>query len=106
MLVYGFGQVMFWLSIAVFLLKAVAFVDAAIRPQQAYVAAGKQTKPFWLIILGITAFADLIGFGGFLGIISIIGVIAALVYFLDVRPALKQVGGGRSSSGGGPYGPW
>jgi hypothetical protein len=103
MLIYGFSQVMFWLSVAVFLLKAAAFVDAVIRPPQAYVAADKQTKPFWLIILGITAFADLIGFGGVLGIISIIGVIAALVYFIDVRPALKQVGGGRSSSG--PYGP-
>jgi Protein of unknown function (DUF2516) len=104
MLLYGFDQVMFWLSIAVFLLKAAAFIDAAIRPKQAYVAADKQTKPFWLLILGITAFADLIGFGNFLGLISIIGVIAALVYFIDVRPALKQVGGGRSSSG--PYGPW
>jgi Protein of unknown function (DUF2516) len=104
MLVYHFGQVMFWFSVAVFLLKAAALIDAAIRPPQSFVAADKQTKPFWLIILGITAFADLIGFGSFLGIISIIGVIAALVYFLDVRPALKQVGGGRSSSG--PYGPW
>lgn len=100
-----FGEFLFWLALAVFLLKAIALADAALKPKQAYVAADKQTKPFWLIILGITAFADLIGFGGFLGIISIIGVIAALVYFLDVRPALKQVGGGRSSSEG-PYGPW
>jgi hypothetical protein len=103
MLAYRFDQAMIWLLIAVFLLTAAAFVDAAIRPKQAYVAAGKQTKPFWLLILGITAFANLIGFGGVQSLITIVGVIAALVYFVDVRPALKQVGGGSSS---GPYGPW
>ncbi|WP_143673259.1 DUF2516 family protein, partial [Streptomyces griseiscabiei] len=42
----------------------------------------------------------------------IIGVIASIVYIVDVRPAVKQVSGGgggggrRGSSSDGPYGPY
>jgi hypothetical protein len=36
--------------------------------------------------------------------IGIIGVIAVIVYIVDVRPAVRSLGrGGRSQ---GPYGPW
>ena len=41
------------LAIAAFGVETWAFIDAIIRPAQAYVAAGKQTKPIWLIILGV-----------------------------------------------------
>ena len=36
------------------------------------------------------------------------GVVVAMVYWVDVRPALKEVSGGNRKSGGnqGPYGPW
>ena len=35
------------------------------------------------------------------------GVVAAAVYLVDVRPAVKQVGGGGSrGTHMGPYGPW
>jgi predicted MFS family arabinose efflux permease len=67
---------------------------------EAFTAAGKQPKLIWVGLLAL----------GF--IITFIGVIAALVYFLDVRPALQTVGGGRGpgrsggSSSDGPYGPF
>ena len=32
-----------------------AFVDAVRRPGPAFPAAGKQTKPLWLVILGVAA---------------------------------------------------
>lgn len=92
------------LILAVLLIKIFALVDAAIRPAQAYTAADKQSKNFWLILLGVLVAFDLI-FGGSLGLISLVGLIAALVYLVDVRPAVKAVGGGRSGSQG-PYGPW
>ena len=41
------------LAIAAFVVEAWAFIDAIIRPAPAFVAAGKLTKPIWLIILGV-----------------------------------------------------
>jgi Protein of unknown function (DUF2516) len=81
-----------------------ALVDAAIRPAQVFPAAEKQTKQFWLIILGLATAWQLF-FGLFSGLfIGIIGVIAVIVYIVDVRPAVRSLGrGGRSQ---GPYGHW
>jgi hypothetical protein len=95
------------LSVAAFLLEAFAFIDALRHRPDAYTAAGKRTKQFWMIVTGIAAllgFVFLMSFNA-LGLLSILAVVAAGVYLADVRPALRQVsGGGRSSSG--PYGPW
>ena len=41
------------LAVAAFVVEAWAFIDAIIRPAQAFTAAGKQTKVLWLIILGV-----------------------------------------------------
>ncbi|MFD3946285.1 DUF2516 family protein [Streptomyces sp. NPDC058579] len=86
----------------------VTFVFAAMAREDAYRAADKQTKKFWLIILGINLVLNLVLDMLFL---QIAGVIAAIVFMVDVRPAIKQVsggGGGRrgGSSSDGPYGPY
>ena len=97
------------LSVAAFVVEAWAFIDALTRPTQAFVATGKQTKPLWLIILGVAAVVGLGGVLGKLGIISILPVaafVAAAIYLADVRPKVKEFGRGRSSSSSGPYGPW
>lgn len=109
MLVQGFHNLLGWLSLAILLFTGFAFVDAAIRREDAYRAANKQTKQFWLIILGIAVVVDL--FLGGLFFLVIIGLIAAIVYVVDVRPAVRQVSGGgrgrrRGSSSDGPYGPY
>ena len=41
------------LAIAAFVVEAWAFIDATRRPTAAFVAASKQTKPLWLVILGV-----------------------------------------------------
>jgi hypothetical protein len=88
----------------------VMFIDAAIRREDAYRAADKQTKVMWLIFLGIGTFV--MAFFPLMSFLPIIGLIAVIVYTVDVRPALKQVsGGGRGprrggSSSDGPYGPY
>jgi hypothetical protein len=42
-----------------------------------------------------------------LSFLNLIGVVGAAVYLIDVRPAVKQVGGGGSQGTHmGPYGPW
>ncbi|MFE0799913.1 DUF2516 family protein [Streptomyces sp. NPDC058812] len=105
----GFAGFMWLLSIALILFSGFALIDAAMRREDAYRAADKKTKPFWLIILGIAFVVNLIF--NILSFLPIIGLIATIVYMVDVRPALRGLpGGGRSSSRGsssdGPYGPY
>jgi hypothetical protein len=68
--------------------KLYAFVDAAVRRPDAYVAAGKMNKGAWLLILGLAILSDLL-LGSF--ILMIAGIVAAFVYILDARPALASV---------------
>jgi len=70
--------------LVIVLVKLYALVDAASRPEAAYVSAGKQTKQFWLVILVVALVATFVGF------LSIVGLVAALVYLLDVRPAIVR----------------
>ena len=120
MLMQGFGTLLWILGMVVLALAVFAFVDAAFRRDDAYRAAGKQSKPFWLIILGLAVVVNLL-FSGLLGILTIAGLIASIVYIVDVRPAIRQLtgsgarrgpGGGRwrrrpgGSSSDGPYGPF
>jgi hypothetical protein len=95
------------IRLATLVLIAAAVVSALTHRPEAFVAAGKQTKQFWTILLVVGILLS------FVGIFSLIGIVAALVYFLDVRPALQTAGGGgggsrggRGSSSDGPYGPF
>ncbi|MER6200842.1 DUF2516 family protein [Streptomyces sp. NPDC001586] len=110
MLMDGFDRgVLPLFGYAMLLLAVAAFVMALLAREDAYRAADKQTKTFWLVILGITVLVDAL-----LGMLflQIAGLVATIVFFVDVRPALKQVsGGGRGgrrggSSSDGPYGPY
>jgi hypothetical protein len=69
---------------AIVLVKLFALVDAASRPEIAFLSVDKQTKKFWLILLALALVSS------FLGFLSVIGLVAALVYLLDVRPAIVR----------------
>ncbi|MGW4228360.1 DUF2516 family protein [Streptomyces sp. NPDC004980] len=108
MLLAAFGSFLQLLFLAMLVLAVVALVFAATAREDAYRAADKQKKSFWLIILGVTVVVNLVIPILFL---QIAGVIASIVFMVDVRPALKAVsGGGGGSRGGsssdGPYGPY
>ncbi|MDF6019713.1 DUF2516 family protein [Streptomyces sp. JH34] len=106
MLLEAFGSILQLLYLAMLVLAVVALVFAVTAREDAYRAADKQKKSFWLIILGITVFVNLVIPILFL---QIAGVIASIVFMVDVRPAIKAVsGGGRrgGSSSDGPYGPY
>ncbi|GAA2260155.1 DUF2516 family protein [Streptomyces atrovirens] len=107
-LMQGFNGFMWLLSMALTVYCCFALIDAATRREDAYRAADKKTKPFWLIILGI-AFVVSVLFP-ILSFLPIIGLIATIVYMVDVRPALRGLSGGgrsrRGSSSDGPYGPY
>ena len=71
-------------------------VDAAIRRADAFVAAGKATKPLWLVITGVATLA--LAVFGPVSLFGIPAIVAALVYLVDVRPAVRAVSGGRPPS--------
>jgi Protein of unknown function (DUF2516) len=99
------------LAIAAFVCEVWGFADALRRPAKAFVAAGKQTKPLWLIILGVAAVIGLYlgvlsgGFGA-VGILPIAAFVASAIYLTDVRPKVREYGGTSGGTSSGPYGPW
>ena len=95
------------LSVAAFGVETWAFIDAIIRPTQAFTAAGKQTKPIWLLILGVAFVIGLYtaAYGGVVQILAVVAFVAAAIYLVDVRPAVREFKRG-SATHNGPYGPW
>ena len=97
------------LGVAAFVVEAWAFIDAITRPSQAFVAAGKQTKQLWLIILGVATVVGLafaiIGVGP-TSILPVAAFVAAAIYLADVRPKVRSFPKNRSGTSSGPYGPW
>jgi hypothetical protein len=87
------ATLMLLITLAVLALGVFDFFDALFRRADAFVAAGKLTKPAWLAIIGV---ATVVVF--YFGLISFFGipaVVALLVYLVDVRPAVRGMTGGR-----------
>lgn len=77
-------------SLAMFAVQAFAFIDAISHKPEAYVAADKLTKPAWLIILGIALAAHMLIWSP-MSFLNLIGTVAAIVYLVDARPALRAM---------------
>ncbi|MFB7211262.1 DUF2516 family protein [Streptomyces sp. NPDC056255] len=109
MLLTGFSTFVLLLYVAMMVLAVVALIMAAMAREDAYPAADKQKKSFWLIILGIAVAVNLLSLYMSVLFLQLAGVVASIVFLVDVRPALQAVsGGGRrgGSSSDGPYGPY
>jgi hypothetical protein len=72
------------LSLGLLVLKVWAVVDCITRPAAAFELQNKLTKVAWLVILVLAVL-----FNSALGILGIAGTIAAIVYLVDVRPAVS-----------------
>lgn len=98
------GNVLRLLGLAAFLVEAWAFFQALRYRPDAYLAAGKRTKQFWLIVTGLCMAVGFVVILQPLSIFGLLAVVGAGVFLADVRPALQSVmgRGGRQ----GPYGPW
>ncbi len=105
---FGSAQAMILLvlGIAAFAAELFALVDVLRRRPDAFRAAGKRTKNFWLVINAVAAALGFVLLINPLSIFGLIAVVAAAVYLTDVRPALDQVSGRRRGGHQGPYGPW
>jgi len=71
-----------------------ALVDALVRPATGFVAAGKLTKPGWVAITALAAL--LLSWRGPISFLGLPAVIAAIVYLVDVRPAVRALRRGNS----------
>ena len=78
-----------WLiSLGLLVLKVYAVVDCARQPAGAFVAYGKLTKPAWLAITAVSALFQFVS-GSPIGVLSVIGTVASIVYLVDVKPAVS-----------------
>ena len=77
------GGIFILIYLVTLVLTIWALVDAGMRPPGAFVAAEKQTKQFWVILLIVAALA------AYIRLFTFIAIIATLVYLLDVRPAVR-----------------
>lgn len=69
--------------------KTYAFVNSLMWSAEHYTAAGKLTKPAWCAILGVGLAAQIIMIGASpLNLIHLAFSVAAIVYVVDVRPAM------------------
>ncbi|MFX0591442.1 DUF2516 family protein [Melissospora conviva] len=78
------------------IIQAVALVHAVTQRAEAFPAIGTLSKGAWIAILGI-CFVLTLFLSGPINIASLIGIAAALVYLLDVRVGLKELGDGRGA---------
>jgi hypothetical protein len=81
-------------SVIQFAVVAFAFVDATRHRPDAFPAVDRGSKTGWLIGLGLAVVAHLMIWNP-LSLLNLIGIVAALVYVVDVRPSLLAITGRR-----------
>ncbi|GAA4932481.1 DUF2516 family protein [Actinoplanes utahensis] len=88
---YYIDVIIYIVSLAV---QAVALIHCLTQRGNGFQALGTLPKGAWAGIIGVCLALTALT-GGRLLIISMIGVAAALVYMLDVRPGLKDLSDGK-----------
>ena len=82
------------LSIVTFAAQAFALVDATRHRPDAFPAVDRGTKTGWLIGLTLAVVAHMLIWDP-IHLLNLLGIVAALVYLLDVRPSLLAITGRR-----------
>ncbi len=80
--------ILYWLAIPV---GVFAFIHAALQRADAYTATDKLTKPAWLGITGGGTVVLMLFSPTSLLMLWLIGLVAVLVYLVDVKPAVTEV---------------
>lgn len=86
------------LLVAFLVVELIAFVHCLTQRAEAFPVVGSLTKQAWLAILGaavlVTLICTLTRDGSVNTFLGYIGVTAAAIYWLDVRPALRDTSNG------------
>jgi predicted lipid-binding transport protein (Tim44 family) len=100
----GFFDLLFQVfHLAIFVVSLYALIEAARTPAPAFPAMDKQTKGLWVGLLSASTLVSLAAVAGMFVFLTILALAVSLIFLIDVRPAVRQIG--RSGSDG-PYGPW
>ncbi len=81
-------------SVIQFAVVAFAFVDATRHRPEAFPAVDRGSKTGWLIGLGLAFVAHLLIWNP-ISLFNLVGIVAAIVYVVDVRPSLLAITGRR-----------
>jgi hypothetical protein len=96
-----YGYVVNYLNLLILLVslivQAVALVHCLTQRGDAFQAIGTLPKGAWAAVLAICLILTLLISGGAIRLFGLIGIAAALIYLLDVRPGLKDSSDGRGS---------
>ncbi len=96
------GYIVIGLGLLALATEVYAFGHALTQRPDAFEAAGKKTKQFWLLVLGLAVLIGFVTVFNVLGIFGLLAIVAAGIYLADVKPALEEVlgRGGRNRSSG------
>ena len=78
--------------LGVLALQLWALVDCITRKAPAFPAAGKLTKPTWILLTAV-AVAPVAFLHDVTNLLAYIGIIVSCVYLADVRPAVREISG-------------
>ena len=78
------------IAIVQWVILAIALFHVIRTRPDAYTATGKQSKKFWLILLGVFLLLTLT-VGGGLSLVGIAATVAGIVYLVDVKPAIDEI---------------
>jgi hypothetical protein len=96
-----YGYVVTYLNLLILLVslivQAVALIHCLTQRGDAFQAIGTLPKGAWAAVLAICLILTLIISGGAIRLFGLIGIAAAMIYLLDVRPGLKDSSDGRGS---------
>lgn len=82
------------IMIASLIIQAVALIHCLTQRGDGFQAIGTLPKGAWAAILAVCIVLTLL-VSGAIGIFGLIGIAAALIYLLDVRPGLKDLSDGK-----------
>jgi hypothetical protein len=85
---------MIMIQILSLVIQAVALIHCLTQRGDGFQAIGTLPKGAWAAILAVCIVLTLL-LSGPIGIFSLIGIAAALIYLLDVRPGLKDLSDGK-----------
>jgi fatty acid desaturase len=90
-LAYGQNLIVLVLTVVAGVAAAVALLHASLQRKDAFPAVDRQSKVIWVAILAAATL--FIWFFSAIGLLGLIGVVAMLVYIVDVRPRVDEIQG-------------
>ncbi len=79
------------ISLLALAVKGYAFVNSLLWSAESYSVVGRLTKAAWVAILGVSVLFELLFMVQPLNPLNLAASVAALVYLVDVRPAIAEL---------------